>query len=132
MAASGRKNADAALIAALAAGMTGAEAARAAGVSERTVDRRLSDPTFRARVSEAQAAALGRAISQLGAGATRAATTLLDLLDSASSETVKLSAAVKILELAGRLRMDIQVEQELADLRAQVAALRGPGLRTVG
>jgi hypothetical protein len=45
MAAGGRKSADAALLAALAAGSTVDEAAAMASVSPRTAARRLTDPT---------------------------------------------------------------------------------------
>ena len=53
MAGSGRQNADPILIAALLSGATPAEAATQAGVSERTVRRRLLNPAFRARLNAA-------------------------------------------------------------------------------
>jgi len=49
MAQQGRRHADAALRLALACGATVENAARAAGVSERTLYRRLKDPVFTSR-----------------------------------------------------------------------------------
>jgi hypothetical protein len=57
MAGRGRRNADWLLVVAVAQGRTVAEAA-AAGISERTVYRRLTDPAFQFRVDEVQGAAL--------------------------------------------------------------------------
>ena len=53
MANRGRKSADSVLIVALAAGRTVGEAAEEAGVSPRTVHRRLDDPEFRQQLSKA-------------------------------------------------------------------------------
>ncbi|SRR6266545_6995211 len=53
---------DAALIAALAAGATQAEAASRSSVSERTVRRRWAEPAFRARVDAVQAELVSEAL----------------------------------------------------------------------
>ena len=50
------KNGEDQLITALASGTTVREAAKLAGVTERTVNRRLEDAEFRARVQEARKA----------------------------------------------------------------------------
>jgi hypothetical protein len=80
MSASGRSGGDSALIAALAAGATHEAAAKHAGVSERTVRRRLADTEFRRRVDEARGEALDQAMARLSRAATGAATTLVMLL----------------------------------------------------
>lgn len=115
MTASGRKSADSLLITALAAGGTVEASARAAGVSETTVYRRLREPAFRQQVADARDEMVTRAIARLSATSTLAADTLRDLL-KAKAETVRLGAARAILELGGRLR-----EQE--DLAERVRAL---------
>ena len=115
MADGGRKNADAALIAALATGATVRDAAAAAGVAERTVYRRLEDPTFRHQVDDARAELIATAVARLGAAATKAVGKLEDLL-TAESEAVRLGAAKAILDAALRWR-------EHQDLTERVAAL---------
>jgi DNA-binding LacI/PurR family transcriptional regulator len=115
MVAGGRRNADSALVTALAAGGTVEASARAAGVSETTVYRRLREPAFRQRVAEARDEMVNRAVARLSATSTLAADTLRELL-KARSETVRLGAARAVLELGSRLR-----EQE--DLAERIAAL---------
>jgi hypothetical protein len=119
MAAGGRKNADASLALALAGGDTVAEAASKAGVSERTAFRRLLDPAFRRRVAELRAAAMERASSKLADTMTQAAETLRALL-RADSEAVRLGACRSILELAGKLRENIELEERVTMLEKQL------------
>ena len=110
-----RRNADSALVTALAAGGTVEAAAKSAGVGVATVHRRLNEPAFRQRVAEARDEMVARAVARLSATSTLAADTLRELL-KARSETVRLGAARAILELGSKLR-----EQE--DLAERVAAL---------
>ena len=117
MAAGGRKNADAALIAALAGGATVRDAAAAARVGERTVYRRLEDAEFTRRVEEARAEILTGAMGRLSAAATDAVTTLTSLL-AAESESVRLGAARSILDAALRWRE----QSELAERRFRLEA----------
>src|SRR5688500_6143352 len=100
---------------ALAAGATAEAAAKAAGVSESTVHRRLRESDFRQRVAEARDAMVSRAVARLSDTATLAADGLRELL-RARSETVRLGAARATLELGSKLR-----EQE--DLVERVRAL---------
>ena len=60
-----RRPVDEVLVAALAAGATHAAAANAAGVSERTVRRRLNDPTFHASVIAERDALVRRVATKL-------------------------------------------------------------------
>lgn len=117
MAGGGRKNADEALLAALAGGASVQAAGRLSGLSERTVYRRLQDRAFRARLNQARADMLERALGHLSRGAAEAAVTLRRLLRSAD-ERVKLGAARSILELGAKIR-------EGVDLAQRVAALEG-------
>lgn len=111
----GRASADAALIAALASGSTARDAAKSAGVAERTVFRRLDDSDFRRQVEDARAALVTQTVARLTAAACEAVDTLRDLLDS-EQDFARLGAARAILEIGLRYR-------EHEDLAARVAAL---------
>ena len=116
MAHRGRHNGDLTLVMALAAGLTNKQAAQEAGVSERTVVRRLGDPAFRKQVADARATTVEQAAARLTAASLLAVRTLLQLLE-AESESVRLSAAKGILELGAKMR-------EASELEAQIHALQ--------
>ena len=118
MKANGRKSADQKIIVALAGGQTVQAAARAAGVGESTVFRRLRDAAFRGAVAAARAEVTARALGKLAAASTAAASTLRKLLN-AESEAVKLSAARSILELGTKLREAVELEQRIVALEAK-------------
>ena len=122
MAGGGRKNADAALVAALAGGATVGDAAATAGVGERTVYRRLEDAEFKRRVEEARAEILTGAMTRLSAAATSAVTTLTSLL-GAESESVRLGAARSILDTALRWREQSELAERLFRLEAWLDVL---------
>jgi hypothetical protein len=118
-----RKNADSALIAALACGGTVEASATAAGVSEATVYRRLAEPDFRRRIDEARADMVSRAVARIGAASTLAADTLRELL-KARSETVRLGAARAVLELGAKLREQTELAERIAALERELTAGR--------
>jgi hypothetical protein len=111
--------ADALLLTALAAGATVRDAARRAGVSERTAHRRLADPAFRQRVTEARAGMVERALGQLADGSSEAVGTLRKLL-KAKADPVKLSAARTILEMGNKLRESVELTQGIAALEQRL------------
>jgi hypothetical protein len=115
MAVSGRRNADDRLALELATGKTVADAAAAAGVSERTAYRRLDDPEFRGRLTVLRGEMVRRAAGRLADGSTNAAETLTALL-SAKSEAVRLGAARSILELGTKLRDSTEIEERIVAL----------------
>jgi hypothetical protein len=115
MAAGGRSHADTVLLTALASGQTIEAAAQIAHISERTARRRLDDETFQRALAEARRALLAQALGVLSDATTAAARTLRALLD-AESESVRVRAAVAILDQA---RAGI----ELDDLAQRVEAL---------
>jgi hypothetical protein len=119
MAENGRQKGDAALVLALAAGQTARDAARSAGVGERTATRRLADPAFRRRVEALRADLVRQAAGRLVEGMTQAADTLRSLLE-ARSEAVRLGAARTILELAPRLREAAELEERLRALEERL------------
>jgi HEAT repeat protein len=117
MADRGRHPADDALAAELAAGKTVRDAATAAGVGERTAFRRLTDPAFKARVSELRGAMVVAAAGRLADGMAAAADVLRELLTH-DDPHVRHKAAVKILEVGVSLRSAVEFEGRLIALEA--------------
>jgi hypothetical protein len=106
MAVNGRsRDRDEIVVAALAAGMTYREAGGEAGLSERTVRRRMGDSAFRARVAEQRQEHAERVRGLLLNAAPAAAATLAKLAAEAESESVRLGAARATLgHVAGQQR----------------------------
>jgi hypothetical protein len=121
MAGNGNRKGDAALLTALAAGESVTDAAKRAGISERTAHRRLTEPDFRGRVTEARAAMVARALGKLADASCEAVDTLRGLLH-AEAESVKLGASRAILELGNKLREAVEHEERIARLEERDAA----------
>ena len=117
-----RKKADTGLIVSLACGMSVETAAQKAGMSVRTVYRRLADPEFQAQVNEVRADMQRRAAAMLTAAAMAAIKTFTTLQESAQSESVRLGAARSIIELGCKLREIVEFTERLAKLEARMAA----------
>lgn len=113
---------DKALVPALARGETIARSAKAAGISERTVYRRLMDPEFKRRVQESRTRLLEQATGKLVGAAEGAIDTLVALLDS-RSDSVRLGAARAILVHLLRLK-------ELSEFEGRLDALEEVLART--
>ena len=120
MAQKGRRASDEKLLLALACGATVENAARSAGVSERTAYRRLGDPAFQGAVKKARAEMVQRALGRLSDSATAAADALRRLLH-AEAESVRLGAARSILELGTKLRDAAELEERLRALEERAA-----------
>lgn len=116
----GARKGDGALIAALASGKTHTDAAKLAGVSLRTLTRRLNDPAFRQQVLQARAALIEKATGRLADSATRAADELVELLADESA-TVRLSAARALLDYAGRFTEANDVHERITALEDAVS-----------
>jgi hypothetical protein len=100
---------------ALARGATRQEAGRVAGVSERTVYVRLSDPAFRLRVAEFRRAMIDGAIGKLATIADKAADVLGKLLDE-QAPAIRLRAASSVLEQLTRMREHVELSERLEEL----------------
>jgi hypothetical protein len=111
-----RKKCEEALLLALACGASVESAARAAGLGQRTVFRRLADPAFQRRLQMLRADMVQRAAGTLTAAAAESIRTLLDLLQSVNAPGVRLAAARTILDMGIKYR-------EAADLEQRVTAL---------
>jgi hypothetical protein len=121
-----REAKDQVIAAVLAAGQSQARAAEAAGVTERTVQRRMADPAFRARVDDARGDLLGRTLDVLGAGALEAAVVLRQVvMDGNEASTVRVSASRALLTGLLQWRDQIELAQRIEMLERQVAS-RGP------
>jgi hypothetical protein len=111
------------LLTALACGATVENAARKAGVSERTVYRRLEDPAFRAQLDRLRAEMVERTAGMLTGAGMSSVKTLLDLQqDVAVAPGVRRRAARDVLELGLRFRELAEMELRLVELENRVAA----------
>jgi hypothetical protein len=126
MATHGSKKVDDALILALACGTPVEAAALKAGVSERTVYRRMQDPQFRQRIKATRSDMVERAASILTAANMQAVKTLLSLQETSVSEAVRLGASKAVLEYSIRFREIADLEERLKALEQQVAQNQTP------
>jgi hypothetical protein len=117
----GRRNTDDLLVLALACGATQEAAAQKAGVSKATVQRRMQDPEFQARLQAASADMVKRSALTLTAASTEAIKTLLALQQSSTPYPTRLGAARAILEIGVKLREVADVEERLAALEQEMA-----------
>ncbi|HJZ58391.1 MAG TPA: hypothetical protein VKE74_25845 [Gemmataceae bacterium] len=126
----GRSTARELVALALAAGKTQQEAAARGQVNQRTVRRWLSEPAFRARVSELRSEMIAEASGRLTGAMSEAADELRALLANKKPD-VRLRAAVKVIELATKtaeivdLEIRIAAQEQLS--RSQEARLRSLG-----
>ena len=120
-----KRKGDTELLLALACGASVENAAQKAGLSRRTVFRRLAAPAFRAQVTEMRAAMVQRAAGMFSAAGLPAIKTLTTLQESASSEAVRLGAARATIELGCRLRETVEWAERLATLEGRLEALLG-------
>lgn len=109
------KSGDEHLITALASGASYAKAAAATGLSLRTVNRRMADPDFRRRVSDARFALMEQALGSLASYMPDAAQTLKGLLSS-TWDFARLGAARAILETGLKMRDVLELEARIARL----------------
>jgi transposase len=118
MAGNGRKNADHALMLALACGATIESAARKSGVSESTVYRRLKDPGFQRELAKLQSEMVQRATAMLTASTLEAAKTLLSLQDPSNPPGIRLGAARAIVDFGVKMRQLVELEERLTAMEA--------------
>jgi AcrR family transcriptional regulator len=118
------------LLTALANGASIENVARKAGVSVRTVYRRLEDPGFRAKLERRRLEAVQRISDVLTSASVAAIKTLLDIQqDVTAPASVRRAAARDVLELNLRYREIAPLEQRVAAIEEFVTSgLRGPPL----
>jgi hypothetical protein len=107
---------------ALACGATVENAARKAGVCERTVYRCLEDPHFCRRLQELRTDMVQRTAGMLTGAGMGSVKVLVDLQNDVSvPPTVRRRSARDVLELGLRLREAAELEQRLAAVEARLA-----------
>jgi hypothetical protein len=116
MAQKGRKNVDQILAMTLAFGGTVASAARAAGVGEATVYRRLKNADFCKKIDQAQEDMVRRTSGALTGISVEAVKTLAELMNSSNPPAIRLAASRSVLDIGMKVR-----EKYLADLQGQVS-----------
>lgn len=112
-----RAGTDALIVASLAAGGSYPTAASRAGVSERTVRRRLAEPEFASRVDGERSAFVERTAAQLLGGTDEAVAALRDLVRT-GPPAVRVRAALGLLSAAASWRETSDVEARLGALES--------------
>ena len=121
-----RKEADQALLQALACGASVENAARRARMSERTAYRRLDNQAFLEQLDQLRADMVQRTAGMLTGAGMGSVKALVDLQnDMAMPPAVRRRAARDILELGLKFRESAELEQRLAAVEAQLASAVG-------
>ena len=115
------KKAQDVLLLALACGASVDAAASQAGLSPRTVYRRLATPGFRSQLSGLRADLVQRATGMLSAATLEAVKTLMSLQEVSTPAAVRLGAARTIIELGLKMREEAELSERLAALEAALA-----------
>jgi len=114
--------ADQTLLQALACGATVENAARKAGISERTAYRRLNNPAFVQQLDQLRAEMVQRTAGMLTGAGLGAVKTLVDLQQDASVPPATWRGAARdVLQLAIKYRETAELEQRVAALEAGLA-----------
>jgi len=111
---------------ALACGATIDNAARTAGVSSATVNRRLRDPNFQSELQKVRADMLQRTAGMLTGASGEAVKTLLSLQKETTPPAVRLGAARAILEIGLKIRETVELEERLAALEERLRQAETP------
>ncbi len=110
------------MLAALAAGHSNPEAGKIAGLSSKTVQRRLADPLFRAELDDVKLQIVQQTAASLSDAATSAVAALKILLAS-RDEWVQLRAASAILDVAIKYRETLDLSERLVALEERAREL---------
>ena len=128
MAENGISHKQTAAIGALLVHRTQAEAAAAAGVSPRQLSRWLTeDAGFRAALAEAEAAIVDHTARRLTQATMAALDTVIRIMETGSSDSVKLRAAVSLLDTTLRWHELRVIEQRLSALESAYMPTTGEG-----
>jgi hypothetical protein len=120
---SGRNdNADEPLALALAQGKTVAAAAESVGISERTVYRRLSEPSFRRRVRDLRGEMVQSAIGRLTTLSGHALDELEQLLKNADGK-IRMRAVKLVLDGVYKVSLG-DLAEEVRELRSEMEAIK--------
>ena len=115
--------ADDLLLPLLAAGATAASAAAVAGMSERTVRRRVKDEDFRIALQRERGALRRQLVDRLVGAALAAVDHLGALSEPGNTDATRLTAARTTLEFSARHLAVVDVNDRLAELEERAAAM---------
>src|SRR5215831_587589 len=122
-----RKAVDRVLLQTLACGATVENAARKAGVCERTVYRRLKDPAFCRQIGELRTEMVQRTAGMLTGAGMGSVKVLVDLQGDVSvPASVRRRSARDLLEMELKFRETTDLEQRLAAIEARLAGAAVP------
>jgi hypothetical protein len=110
------------LLTALACGANVAQAAAKVGLSQRSIYRRLADPSFRQEVEDLRMETVRRSSAMLTAATVEAIKTVIGLLSS-KSDQARLGACRTIFEYGVKLREFTELQERLAELEARLEAM---------
>jgi hypothetical protein len=105
----------------LASGLTMRAVAKKLGVNERTIHTWRADPEFLKLVTDYQSKMIARSLGRLSNAASKAVQTLIDCLKSNESDSVKVRAAMGILDQLVKMRELTNHEQRLTELERRIA-----------
>lgn len=112
------------ILASLASGMTHAEAAQAASVSTKTVQRRVAEGDFSSEVTRRRREQVEQVTGQLTRLSVRAADTLEAALDD-DAASIRLKAVDLTFSWLVRLRREADLEQRIAEIEQELAGEGG-------
>jgi len=118
---------DEVLLDALATGLSYLEAGELAGLSARTVRRRLTAPDFAAELARRRAMRVSDVTGRLVAASERAVQVLLELLESQVAGE-RLRSAELILNMGRRFRSDTDIDVRLSTWEARPAQVAARGV----
>jgi hypothetical protein len=120
-----RKRGEEVLLTALACGATVEGAADKAGLSVRTVYRRLADPDFQARLRRERAEWARRIAGLLTAASPGSVRTLVELQGPTAPAATRLGAARAVLGLGLKLREESDLADRVAQLERRLGEVGG-------
>jgi hypothetical protein len=120
-----RRRGDEVLVTALACGATVEGAARKAGLSVRTVYRRLADPDFQERLRQERAELARRTAGLLTAASLESVRTLVELQGAGLPPAARLGAARAIIGLGTKFREEADLVDRVAELERRLEQADG-------
>jgi hypothetical protein len=110
------------LLLALACGASVEVAARAVGISESTIRRRLHEKRFSTRLTQMRSEMSLRVADQLTAASTEGARTMVELMKPAYPPAARLGASRAVVELSMRARESADLQNRMAELERRLDA----------
>lgn len=114
-----------AAISALLTAPTITAAAETIGAGEKTIRRWLAEPAFLAELQRAETAVIEHTTRRLSAATTQALDTVIRIMETGSSDSVKLRAAIALLDTTLRWHELRAIEVRLAALEAATMSQAG-------